>query len=121
LANLNYAPKGARASREEMEKATRGQLPAPQEPTPAQARAQLGKVCKEKGWDSTWGGELYESDYGVSLGGDTSVGRILGFADILAERIAQAEAQQWARSAASASCPAPTSSPPTSAAVSRSR
>src|SRR5690606_23321439 len=68
LANLNYAPKGARASREEMEKATRGQRPAPQEPTPAQARAQLGKVCKEKGWDSTWVGELYESDYGVSLG-----------------------------------------------------
>lgn len=94
LANLNYAPKGARASREEMEKATRGQLPAPQEPTPAQARAQLGKVCKEKGWDSTWVGELYESDYGVSLGDDTNVERILGFADILAERIAQAEAQQ---------------------------
>src|SRR5690606_195053 len=94
LANLNYAPKGARASREEMEKATRGRLPAPQEPTPAQARAQLGKVCKEKGWDSIWVGELYESDYGVSLGDDTNVERILGFADILAERIAQAEAQQ---------------------------
>src|SRR5690606_17622998 len=65
LANLNYAPKGARPSREEMAKATRQ---APRKPSPAdQARDVLRSLCEEKGWDLARVAKMYENDYGVSL------------------------------------------------------
>lgn len=83
LANLNYAPKGARPSREEMEKAGRvignGQPP---EPTPADAaRARLRAECEPPGLDLDLGqvATAYQRRHGVSLRDETNVDRINAF------------------------------------------
>jgi hypothetical protein len=57
LARLGFAAKGARPSREEMEKVQR------LERSPADvARARLKTVCAENGWDLTKVASLYEGD-----------------------------------------------------------
>lgn len=85
LANLNYAPKGARPSREEMQKATRVSLAD-------QARAQLKRLCAEKGWDQQRVADMYKSDYDTALKTDSNAERISGFMEILPERADQLKA-----------------------------
>lgn len=83
LANLNYAPKGARPSREEMTKATRPVSPADQ------ARAQLKALCAKEKWDLARVAEMYAADYDTALKTDTNAERIAGFMEILPERADQ--------------------------------
>lgn len=92
LARLGFAPKGARPSREEMSKAHRGQAngqangqaqrsgPKQWRPAdPAEARAWLGKTCKENGWDLAVVAARFEAQHGIPLGRCTDTELIVQF------------------------------------------
>jgi hypothetical protein len=78
LARLGFAPKGARPSREEMDKARRGQAP-----TVADERATLGQLCTSKGWDRDIIAAKYEAKAKHPLGEATDPGFIVRFREYL--------------------------------------
>jgi hypothetical protein len=76
LANLGYAPKGARASREEMEKAARLQAPETSAPV---ARGRLGADAKANGWSLDIIARLYRDEHDEELAKATDPARIEAF------------------------------------------
>lgn len=91
LARAGFAPKGARPSREEMQKADRGQQQAPprqrtaeqpaQESNPAadKARADLRDKAEKAGMSLQVLADAYEKQYGETLKLATSAARITAF------------------------------------------
>lgn len=73
LARLGFAPKGARPSREEMDKANRRSAPAQRngQEKPLDeadvAKAKLRQSCKENDWDMTIVADLFAGEQGVEL------------------------------------------------------
>jgi Spy/CpxP family protein refolding chaperone len=78
LARLGFAPKGARPSREEMDKARRGQAPSA-----ADARAELAAVMTERGWDKAIVEAKYEAKAKHPIGEATDAGLIGKFREYL--------------------------------------
>lgn len=80
LARLGFAPKGARPSREEMDKANR-QRAAQEKPLSEAdvARAKLRKDCAENSWDLATVAGLFEEAQGVTLKEATNVQVIEAF------------------------------------------
>jgi hypothetical protein len=94
LARLGFAPKGARPSREEMEKAQRRQPreeSAPQqrqaEPTPTAGSAEAARkqleTCAENSWDLGVVAARYQSQYGETLREATDANRVAAFTKLL--------------------------------------
>lgn len=92
LARGGFAPKGARPSREEMQKTERAQPAPPQQrngqtaakpTTPAAARAYLGAACTEGKWDTGIVANRFKAATGVALGDATDVTAILEFRESL--------------------------------------
>jgi hypothetical protein len=90
LARLGYAPKGARPSREEMQKAQRQSAPPQQrQPEPAQesgadaARKRLAATCKENGWDLARVAGIFADIKKVPLKDATDVASITKFREYL--------------------------------------
>lgn len=71
LANLNYAPKAARPSREEMAKAQRGQPPTQRGPVEQAAhelaKAKLRKACTDNQWDMRIVADLFAAQHKSEL------------------------------------------------------
>lgn len=88
LARGGFAPKGVRPSREEMDKAQRGQqnghqLSAASITTAKQARAYLANTCGENGWKLDVVANRFKAVTGTELGSATDVAAILKFRDEL--------------------------------------
>lgn len=92
LARLGFAPKGARPSREEMDKAHRGQQNGHPRPagataetitTPKQARAFLANTCGENGWKLDVVANRFKAVTGTELGAATDTAEILKFRESL--------------------------------------
>jgi len=84
LARLGFAPKGARPSREEMDKANR-QRAAQEKPLSEAdvAKAKLRQSCSENGWDLTIVADLFAGEQGVELKETTNAAVIEKFRESL--------------------------------------